>query len=268
MEVEEPRRSRPCLKQSPSFLVVFTMNSALQLWGGTWRLALATRDRIRTTGMGWTREEAVQQASSECAVSLSLACVEMPVNTSSHPVCTHRVCVHTCPVSIVLSTWTLHTFRNCPGEHGVIRSTNELATVPLLHPARMSCDRIGLCWFAAVLASSLDSVACNLRATDRTGLGCAGCRCFHTGSQAPGPPFLPQEFRFFLTQVTFQPHPLSRSSPAAQRIWAPVGAIVLAAREGGSLHFLRAVLVFCVPSPPNLKDMVKGDPSHRVGIEL
>lgn len=73
---------------------------------------MATKDRTRTMGMGWTREEAAHQAS-ECAVSPSLACVEMPVSTSSHPdVHTHGVCVHTCPVSIDLCTWTLHTFRN------------------------------------------------------------------------------------------------------------------------------------------------------------
>lgn len=78
LELEEPRRSRPCLKQSPQLSggvppCSFTMNFPLQLCGGTWRLALATKDRIRTVGMGRTREEAAHQAS-ECAVSPTLAC--------------------------------------------------------------------------------------------------------------------------------------------------------------------------------------------------
>lgn len=94
MEPEEPRRSRPCLRQSPQLSGgvlpcplpwVFTMNFPLQPCGGTQRPALATGDRIRTMGTGWTREEAAHQASSECAVSLPLACVEMPMNTSGHP---------------------------------------------------------------------------------------------------------------------------------------------------------------------------------------
>lgn len=65
--VSEPRRSRSCLEHHPSALVgsspcslawVLTMNFLLQLCGGTWRLALAIRDRIRTEGVAWTREEA------------------------------------------------------------------------------------------------------------------------------------------------------------------------------------------------------------------
>lgn len=70
---------------------VFTMNFPLQLCGGTWRLSLATRDRIRTKGMAWIREGAANQASSECAVPPVLACVEMPMNTSSHSsvLCSH-----------------------------------------------------------------------------------------------------------------------------------------------------------------------------------
>lgn len=90
---------------------IFTMNFPLQLCGGTWRLSLATRDRIRTKGMAWIREEAANQASSECAVPPVLACVGMPMNTSSHssvhtlPVC---VCVHTCPMSIDLHVNLAH----------------------------------------------------------------------------------------------------------------------------------------------------------------
>lgn len=44
----------------------------------------------------WTREEVAFQASSECAFPSSLACVETPMNTSSHPsVYTLPVCVFT-----------------------------------------------------------------------------------------------------------------------------------------------------------------------------
>lgn len=77
-------------------------------FGGTWRLALATRDnKIRTTGVGWTREEAVHQASSERSASLSLVCEHI-----RPPQKAHTKCVHTGPVSVDLSTRTLHTFRD------------------------------------------------------------------------------------------------------------------------------------------------------------
>lgn len=48
----------------------------------------------------------------------------------------------------------------------------------------------------------------------------------------------------------FPAPPLPLPSPAAQPIWAPVGASgVWAVREGVSHHFLRAVLIFSVPTP-------------------
>lgn len=93
----------------------------------------------------------------------------------------------------------------------------------------MSHDRIGLCWFAAVskqLGPSLGLVASDLQATERARrqvckVQILPCRLTDTW------PFLPQEFTFFLTQVTFQPPPpllclllqLSRSGHP----WVPVG---------------------------------------------
>lgn len=41
-----------------------------------------------------------------------------------------------------------------------------------------------------------------------------------------------------------------------------------AVKKGVSPYFLRAALVFCVPSPPNLNATAKDDPSYLVGIGL
>lgn len=71
-----PQAVTPAFWWCPSLFLtwVFPMNFPLQLCGGTWRLALVTRDRIRTTGVGWTREEAAHQASSECCLPVIGLC--------------------------------------------------------------------------------------------------------------------------------------------------------------------------------------------------
>lgn len=76
---------------------------------------------------------------------------------------------------------------------------------------------------------------------------------------------------FFLTQVTFQPFrpppsPFSTLSCGSADLGIHGCPWVWAVREGVSPHFLRAVLVFCVPSPPTLNGTARDDPSHLWGL--
>lgn len=139
-------------------------------------------------------------------------------------------CVHTCPMCIDLSMWTLHTFRNRPGEHGVTHSTNELATAPSLHLARMSCDRIGLlvcsCQQTAGTWPGLGLVASDLQAIDRTRLQVYKVQALPHRLTDAWPLLPPTGVRILSDSGDFPASPalLSLPSPAAQPIWAPMGA--------------------------------------------
>lgn len=99
---EEPRRSRPCLEQLPQLSGVVPslflglglyseLSTPALCWDG--EAALVTRDTYK--GRGLDQRRGANQASSECAVPSVLACVEMPMNTSSHS------SVHTLPVCVI-----------------------------------------------------------------------------------------------------------------------------------------------------------------------
>lgn len=141
------------------------------------------------------------------------------------PQCVHTacVCVHTCPVFIDLSTWTLHTLRNRSGEHGLTHSTNERATAPPPHLAHMTWDRI------RQRGPTLGLMASDLPTTDRTRLQV--CRLQMLPHRMVDTwPFLPPTGVHVLSDSgdffspSGLPPPPSLPSPAAQLIWASMDA--------------------------------------------
>lgn len=138
----------------------------------------------------------------------------------------------------------------------------------MLHLARMTCDRIGLCWFAVVLTNSWDLVACNPRATDRTGLRCARGRCFHRlTSTWPTPP--PAGVHVLSDSGDFQPHPpLSALSCSSANLGTRGCRCV--GSQGGSVPPLSqgSPCLLCPLPPPNLNGTAKETPHTLWGLNM
>lgn len=96
------------------------------------------------------------------------------------------------------------------------------------------------------------------------------CKCPPGAAvQAEAPsPASSQEFVSFLTQGTLALPTSFLPSPLAQPTWHLGCQWVWAGREGVSHHFLRAVLVFCVPSLFSLNGTAEADLPCPVGLNV
>lgn len=122
-----------------------------------------------------------------------------------------------------------------------------------LHSTLHIChDRISLCGRIRQLGPSLDLVASDLSATDRTRLQVCKVQMLPPNIADIWPFLSPTGVHVLSDSGDFQhpTPPLSALSCSSADLGIHGCQWVWAVREGVSPLFLRAVLVFCVPSPP------------------